>query len=116
MTQEQLIKLLNELMALPDETEWVEFKEAKSTFDFNRLGRYFSALSNEANLKGQPYGWLIFGIENKTRNIVGTQYRQNRSDLDSLKLEIASKTTERITFVEIHELLLSEGRVIMFQI
>ncbi len=116
MTQEELKNLLNELRGLPSETEWVEFKEAKTSFSFKELGQYFSALSNEANLKNQPYGWLIFGVSDKTRKVVGTLYRPNRTDLDSLKAEIANKTTNRITFIEIHELHLPEGRVIMFQI
>jgi ATP-dependent DNA helicase RecG len=116
LTQEELKKLFDELKTLPSETEWVEFKEAKSSFHFKELGQYFSALSNEANLKGQPYGWLIFGVSDKTRKIAGTGYRLNRSDLDSLKSEVADKTTNRITFIEIYELLLPEGRVIMFQI
>jgi len=45
-----------ELMALPYETEWVEFKEAKNNYDFDDLGKYFSALSNASNLNGQPVG------------------------------------------------------------
>lgn len=116
MTQEELKELLSKLRALPDETEWVEFKEAKNTFNFNDIGKYFSALSNEANLKGRDCGWLIFGIEHKSRKIINTLFRPNRTDLDSLKSEIASKTTRRITFIEIYELHFSEGRVIMFQI
>jgi predicted HTH transcriptional regulator len=116
MTEDVLKKLLDEFLTLHSETEWLEFKEAKDNYDFNKLGEYFSALSNEANLKGKPYGWLIFGIDNKTRNIVGTGYRPHRNNLDSLKLEIANKTTNRITFMEIHELHLPKGRVIMFQI
>jgi len=116
MTVAELIKLLNQLRALPHETEWLEFKEAKDNFDFNKLGKYFSALSNEANLKDQRFGWLIFGIKDKTREIVGTKYRTNKKDLDSLKEEIAKKTNNRVTFNEIYELDLPEGRVIMFQI
>lgn len=116
MTQEELKKLLEELRALPAETEWVEFKEAKNTFNFNEIGKYFSALSNEANLKGKDCGWLIFGIEDKSRKIINTRFRQNKTDLDSLKTEIANKTTNHITFIEIHVLYLPEGRVIMFQI
>ena len=38
------------------EKEYVEYKEAKNNFDFNELGRYFSALSNGANLQGKQYG------------------------------------------------------------
>lgn len=48
MTEEELKKLLNELRALPAETECVEFEEAKNTFHFIGIGKYFSALSNEA--------------------------------------------------------------------
>jgi len=116
MSQEQLKKLLNELISLPSENEWVEFKKAATNFHFNDIGKYFSALSNEANLKGKESGWLIFGIEDKTRDIIGTRYRMKRQDLDSLKREIANKTTNRITFIEIHDLKLPKGRVIMFQI
>jgi hypothetical protein len=32
------------------EDEVVEFKKAENNFDFDDLGKYFSALSNEANL------------------------------------------------------------------
>ena len=64
---------LRDLMALPYETEWVEFKEAKNNYDFDDLGKYFSALSNASNLNGQLVGWLIFGVTNKPpRQIVGT--------------------------------------------
>ena len=117
MTQDELERLLNELRALPAETEWLEFKEAKNNFDIDDIGKYFSALSNEANLKGVSCSWLIFGIEDKTRKIVDTKFRfKNRAHLDQLKAEIANRTTNRITFIEIYELNLSEGRVIMFQI
>src|SRR5690606_3428199 len=116
MVATNLEHILNDLRSLTAETEVVEFKEAKKTYDFSKLGKYFSALSNEANLKGKPYAWLIFGIENKKHAIVGSQFRSRRKDLDSLKGEIANKTTNRITFIEIHELDFKEGRVIMFQI
>jgi ATP-dependent DNA helicase RecG len=70
MTKEELYKLLNELRSLPSETEWVEFKKAANSYSFNKLGRYFSALGNEANLKQKQQGWLIFGVEDKTRVIM----------------------------------------------
>lgn len=116
MDETTLRKLLDEYRGLPSETEWLEFKEAKKDFHFDDIGRYFSALSNEANLKGRQEGWLIFGIHDKTREIVGTQYRLERSKLDKLKQEIAMHTSNNITFIEIHELFFSKGRVIMFQI
>ena len=117
MTEAQLIQKLTELRSLPAETEVMEFKEAKNGYDFTKLGKYFSALCNEANLKGKQEAWLIFGVENNHRNIVGSLFRNgNRPYLDSLKGEIANKTTNRITFIEIYELNLPEGRVVMLQI
>jgi len=116
MTNTELKQILQSLLNLTAENEIVEFKEAKTGYDFNKLGKYFSALSNEANLKGRPCAWLVFGIENKKHAIVGSKFRAQRKELDSLKSEIANKTTNRITFIEIHELNEPDGRVVMFQI
>jgi len=115
MTPEEVKSKLNELLNLQAETEIVEFKEAKINYDFNKLGKYFSALSNEANLKDKQCSWLLFGINNQ-RQIVGSQFRTSRPDLDSLKSEIANKTTNRITFIEIYEEFTPFGRVVLFQI
>ena len=116
MTEQELHKILSNIISLPAETEIVEFKEAKESYTFDKIGQYFSALSNEANLKGKSYAWLIFGIENAKHKIVGSRYRSNRKDLDSLKKEVGDKTTNNISFIEIYELNTSDGRVIMFQI
>ena len=117
MTPAELQVKLTEFLSLPAETEWVEFKETKNGYDFDDLGKYFSALSNEANLKGQPFGWLAFGVKDKPipRPIVGSQYRPHRPDLDHLKEEIANQTSHRLTFEEIHEVPTPHGRVVMFQ-
>ena len=116
MTETQLKGTLNDLRSLDSENEIVEFKEAKNNYDLTKLGKYFSALSNEANLCSKPYGWLVFGVKDNDHSIVGTQYRSERKDLDKLKGEIANKTTNRISFIDIHEVNLPEGRVILFQI
>jgi ATP-dependent DNA helicase RecG len=116
LTKDQLLSILTELRKLSSENEVFEFKEANRSYDFEKIGRYFSALSNEANLKGQSFAWLVFGIKDKGQTVVGSKFRANRADLDNLKGEIANKTTNRITFMEIYELKLPEGRVVMFQI
>lgn len=67
MTVEELTNILDSLLILPAETEVVEFKRAERNFDDRDLGQYFSALSNEANLKGRPCAWLVFGVENHAR-------------------------------------------------
>lgn len=101
------------------ESEVVEFKEANNDYDKNRIGEYFSALSNEANLKGVRFGWLVFGVRNKDRAIVGSNYRKSKC-LETLKQEISDNTTGGISFIEIYEIYPVVGeegkRVILFQI
>jgi ATP-dependent DNA helicase RecG len=106
---------LQALLAMSAENEVVEFKEAKNGYDFTKLGKYFSALCNEANLKRQLSAWLVFGVTDQ-RRVVGSHFRATRKDLDSLKEEIANKTTNRITFIEIHEVAHANGRVVLFEI
>ena len=114
-------KKLDELIASKFETEVTEFKEAKNSFSFDELGRYFSALSNEANLHNKECAWLVFGVEDKNHIIVGTSYRTNDKDLNSLKEEIAKQTTENLSFIEIYKCYRKdpEGkdkRILLFQI
>jgi len=116
MTEKELKDKLEQLRNLPAENEVAEFKEAKRNFDFLKIGKYFSALSNEANLKNLNYAWLIFGIRDADREFVDTKFRKNRAKLDSLKGEIANKISNNITFIEIYELFENGKRVLMFQI
>ena len=105
------------------EYETVEFKEAKSNYDTDKIGRYFSALSNEANLKQQQYGWLIFGVSerDKIKHVVGTAYKQGeQSLLEKFKYEISRDITNGMTFYEIKEIFpIVNGkrlRVLMFKV
>ncbi|MBU3850411.1 MAG: putative DNA binding domain-containing protein [Candidatus Treponema excrementipullorum] len=118
---EDIEKKLDELIASQFETEVTEFKEAKNSFSFDELGQYFSALSNEANLHNKNCAWLIFGIEDKKHKIVGTKYRNNDKELNSLKEEIARQTSENLTFIEIYKCTRKDAegndkRVLLFQI
>lgn len=106
---------LAELTALPCECEWVEFKSASNDFTFAKMGQYFSALSNEANLNSQDSAWLVFGV-NKEHKVIGTSYRQNAGALETLKHEIAQNTALNFTFRRVHELAHPNGRVLMFEI
>lgn len=116
MKTEKLIYILENLLNLPSEIEVVEFKRAERNFDDKTLGQYFSALSNEANLREKSCAWLIFGIEDKTHEVLGSNYKATRPSLDAMKKKIADQTTGRHTFAEIHELEYNGKRVIMFEI
>ena len=91
-------------------------------YDYSRFkynSQYFSAISNEVNLKGLQHGWLVFGVRNKNKEIVGSDYR-NTKGLDTLKQEISVGTTGGISFIEIYEVYPEvrgeKKRVILFQI
>ena len=110
------VQLKEKIIRLMDifENEVIEFKEARSNYSFNDIGKYFSALSNEANLRGLQEAWLGFGISNQ-KEVVGTDFRK-QGGLHNLKREIVNGTNERLTFMEIYELTLNKCRIIAFQI
>ena len=115
MEHDELTLLLARLIATW-ENEVVEFKQAENDYSTDAIGKYFSALSNEANLRGTECGWLIFGVNNKSRCVVGTDYRPQVERLQSLKMQIAENAEPRITFRDIHELHHADGRVVLFDI
>ncbi len=98
------------------ENEVVEFKKAENSFDFDDLGRYFSALSNEANLRGLEFAWLIFGYDEKKHQIVGTSYKNGEGALNNLKHDFAQHTTDGQTFREIVPIEVEGKRILMFKI
>lgn len=66
MEQADLEILLNRLVALPTESECVEFKH--NFHSKEEIGERISALSNSAALLNQPYGYLVFGVEDGSHN------------------------------------------------
>lgn len=98
------------------ENEVIEFKQAGDGFSTSDIGKYFSALSNEANLRGIDSAWLIFGINNNSRTVVGTDYRPEPERLQGLKHQISEGAEPSISFRNIYELDTDNGRVILFQI
>jgi ATP-dependent DNA helicase RecG len=113
-SKEELRVILSDFLSEPCETEIFEFKSANNDYSFEKLGKYFSALSNEANLRSVGDGWLIFGI-NDNREIIGTKYRERRPLLDGLKHEMYERTGG-ISFRNIYETEIDGKRIIMFQI
>lgn len=88
--QEYLQALLRELLKLPRETEWVEFKHNNA--DPPMLGEYISALANAAALLGKQTGYLVWGIEDNEHKPVGTRFnpgtaRHKQQELESWLLQ-----------------------------
>lgn len=108
-----MIEVLNKLLSLTTENEVIEFKEAKNQYNKDKLGRYFSALGNEANLKEKEHAWLLFGVKND-KTVVGT--RINDSQINEYKAEIANHTSPKLSFVDVHKVTYQGLDVLMLEI
>ena len=86
MTQEELEKLMERLIKLSKENEYVEFKE--NNYKPEEIGKRISALSNGAALVNQQYGYLVFGVEDGTHNIVGTSFKPSQDKIGNQELEL----------------------------
>lgn len=80
MNSEEFKNLVKSFLSLAKETEWIEFKLNQS--DPEKIGEYISALSNSAALHRKINGYIVWGIENKTYQIVGTKFRPRGKRLE----------------------------------
>lgn len=113
--EQYLQGLLRELLALPAETEWVEFKHNQIKAD--DLGEYISALSNGAALAGKTNGYLVWGINDADHEVIGTDFvpataRRGQQELESWLLQ---KLSPRIHF-EFHSLTVDDKPVVILEI
>ena len=64
--------IVNRCLSYGDEAEWFEFKD--SLYKPDDIGEYISALSNAAIMAGEAFGYLIWGIDNKTHELTDTKF------------------------------------------
>lgn len=116
MSAEELTALLDRLRREPHETEWLEFKEGH--YEPQVLGEYLSALANAACLAGKPRGYLVFGVQDQTHAVVGTQfdpYAVKAKGNQDLLIWLAMGLQPNIGF-EVHVLDHPKGRVVFFEV
>ena len=119
MTTDEMKTLLDHLIS-DWENEVVEFKIGNKNTSGDEIGRYFSALANEANLRGVDRAWLVFGVNNKTHGAPGCDYPCDSDSLNKpggLKSQITQGTNLGMCFASVHGLPRGEGsHVIFFEI
>lgn len=117
MTDTDLVKLLHCLLNLPHETEWVEFKH--NNCNPEEIGEYLSALSNSAALHQQDRAYLVWGVEDSTHQVVGTEFkpRSSSSKIGNQELEgwLSRLLFPRVDF-RIHEFQNNGSSVVIFEI
>ncbi len=111
MNDQQLIELVNELVKQPNESEWVEFK--LNFHSEQEIGERISALSNGAAIVNQDFGYLVFGVEDKTHIIKGTTFKpkQHTKGKEELEHWLAQRLDPRIDF-RIYEFAYDANRTI----
>ena len=91
------IDILENLLTFTDEYEWFDFKE--NWFSKDEIGEYISAISNGAAFCGKEYGYIIWGVNDKTKEIVGTTVNFDRDiDGEPYKHYLARKLQPSIAF------------------
>ena len=96
MDSKTLTPLLDKLVSLPKETEWVEFKH--NFHSEEEIGERLSALSNSASLLGKPFGYLVFGVEDGTHNVCGTTFcaKRHKKGNEELEMWLLNRLNPRI--------------------
>jgi ATP-dependent DNA helicase RecG len=116
VTESAHVALIDRLRALPAETEWLEFK--RNHYEPKLLGEYLSALANAACLAGQPRGYLLFGIDDATHEVVGAKFDpyavKAKGNQDLLPWLVAGLRPN--TGFEAHIVAHPDGRVVIFEI
>ena len=100
MTQPRDVALVDELRGQPDETPWLEFKH--NNIDPEVIGKRCSALANSARIEGRDCGYMLWGIEDGSHKVVGTDFRPDSDSVkvggQVLQLWLANKLQPSIAF------------------
>ena len=83
--------LIKKLTSLPTETEWLEFKH--NNFDPAMIGSDISALANSAAYRGKDKAYMIWGVNNETHEILGTDYNRFSKLVNNQEIESWLKNT-----------------------
>ncbi|WP_428655991.1 RNA-binding domain-containing protein [Runella sp.] len=76
MQESDLHKLIDNLLLESEERTWLEFKTniaaSNASITPEGVGEYISALSNGATISNKDFGYLLLGIKDGNKHVVGT--------------------------------------------
>ena len=115
MPLERIEDKIRALLALPHETEWVEFKS--NHVEPEKIGQYISAISNSAGLHGKTAGYMVWGIEDESRHVIGTTFKPHETKVGNENIEnwLSHMLSPRINF-EILETVYQNKPLVIFEI
>lgn len=117
MRTEDLQSLLLELTSYPAETQWIEFKMGKGSITNVQIGEYISAMSNGATISNKPFGYLVWGVEDETLQIKGTNFSfiSAKEGNQDLELWVRNLLHPKINF-EIFEFEYNKKNIVLLRI
>lgn len=86
MSGARTLSLIDELLQLPAETAWVEFKENNA--DADMIGKRISAMSNAARLAEKPFAYLLWGVRDVDHAAIGTSFEPSSQKQQGQPLEL----------------------------
>ncbi len=106
--------LLRELLS-SGEAEWVEFKVDNN--EPVRIGEYISALANAAALVEKAHGYVVWGVEDETLDLVGTRFspRTAKKGNEPLEAWLARQLNPQVAF-RFHELQKDDKRFVLLEV
>ena len=73
---ENIIDIVKRCLSFESEQEWFDFKD--NWYELDEIGQYISALSNAAAMIGEPFGYLIWGIQDETHEFTNTKFKYKK--------------------------------------
>lgn len=115
MNPQRDIDLIDELLAVGSETDWLEFK--KNNVEPDTMGVRCSALANAARLAGKDRAYMVWGVEDRTLNVVGTTFNPNNQKAHGQELPfwLARQLQPSIAF-EFRSVPHPQGSIVLLEI
>ena len=114
-TREHVTDLVLQMKKLSREAEWIEFKVNYKSPD--SIGEYVSALANGAALSGKQFGYLVWGVADDSREIVGTRFDPMTTKIGNEELEnwLLTLLSPRINF-RFYQVIIESNPVVLLEI
>ena len=115
MAESAVERVVRELVALSRETEWVEFKCNYANPE--EIGEYLSAIANAAALQRKERGYIVWGVDDSTHEVVGTKFRPAKAKKGNEELEgwLCRLLNPRVDF-RIREGQVEGKRLVVFEV
>lgn len=108
------IDLFENFLRLDEEYEWLDFKE--NWFSKDEIGEYISAVSNGACLCGKEYGYIVWGVKNNPKEVIGSTITFDKDiDNEPYKHYLARNLKPSIPF-EVIEFSYKGKRIVLLQV